>query len=76
MAQLTIYLNNETLKKIEAAATEDNLSVSKWVCQKLENTLKHEWPVAYFSLFGALKDSDLHEADEIDFIYDGQREKF
>lgn len=75
MAQLTIYLDTQIIKKIEEAAREENLSVSKWVRQKLEYALNKEWPNSYFSLFGSLKDSDLKEAEEIDFTNDVQREK-
>ncbi len=75
MAQLTIYLDNSTLKKIEAAATEESISVSKWVRQRLEQALTHEWPSSYFSLFGALKDVDFQEAGEINFQSNIQREE-
>lgn len=75
MAQLTVYLDSEVLNRIEAAAVKSNLSVSKWVREKLENALKNEWPASYFSLFGAIKDFDLQEAEEIDFEQDIKREK-
>ena len=75
MAQLTIYIDTKTIKKIEKAAKEENVSVSKWVREILELKLNNEWPASYFSLFGSLGDSDLQEAEEMDFKSDIQRGK-
>ncbi len=55
MAQLTVYLDSEVLNRIEAAAVKSNLSVSKWVREKLENALKNEWPASYFLYLVLLK---------------------
>ena len=75
MAQLTIYLDSETLRKIESAAAASSVSISKWVREKIEITLRDEWPESFFQLFGALGEIDLEEPKELDFITDVARTK-
>jgi len=75
MAQLTIYLDTETLRKIENAAAESGVSISKWVREKIEIALRDEWPEAFFQLFGALREVDLVEPKELDFTNDVARDK-
>jgi len=59
MAQLTVYLDEKTRRRIERAAREGDVSVSQWVKDKLTQALERDWPAGYFDLFGSLKDSDL-----------------
>lgn len=59
MAQLTIYLDDETRDRIEKAARDAETSVSSWVKERLVRTLDTEWPEGYFELFGTLADVDL-----------------
>ena len=75
MAQITIYIDSETLRRIESAATESGVSISKWVCEKIEIALRDEWPKSLFQLFGALRETDLEELKEIDFTTDVARTK-
>jgi hypothetical protein len=74
MAQLTIYLNQETLQKIENAAAESEVSVSRWVRDKIESALCNEWPASFSRLFGSLAETDLEEPEELDFNDDIPRE--
>src|SRR5688500_3903646 len=64
MAQLTLYVDDETRRKIESAAKEARLSVSAWVTHTLRATLEHSWPENYFQLLGSLADSDLERPRE------------
>ena len=75
MAQLTIYLDSDTLRKIENAAAESRVSISKWVREKIEIALRDEWPESFFQLFGALRETDLEEPKELDFNADVPRTK-
>lgn len=59
MAQLTVYLDEKTRRRIERAAREGDVSVSQWVKDKLTQALERDWPAGYFDLFGSLKDGDL-----------------
>lgn len=39
MAQLSIFIDDKTLRKVERAAKEDNKSISRWVCDKIANNI-------------------------------------
>jgi len=56
MPQLSLYLDETTLKMIERAAKIGNVSISKWVRNNVIRSLQNEWPDDYFNLFGAVKD--------------------
>jgi hypothetical protein len=74
MAQLTIYLDEESIKKFEAAASLEKSSVSKWAKSRLIQSLECQWPPDYFSLFGALAENNLQAAPKLDFAQDAPRE--
>lgn len=59
MAQVTIYLDDETLKRVERAAKKTGTSISAWVKGRLVTSLDDDWPAGYFDLLGSLADSDL-----------------
>ena len=73
MAQLTIYIDKETIEKIENAATERKVSVSRWVRDTIQAALKDQWPASYSRLFGALAETDFTEPDELDYDSDVPR---
>jgi len=56
MAQLSLYIDEITLKKIELAAKIENISVSKFVTRRMNETLKDSWPDKYANLFGSITD--------------------
>ena len=58
MAQLTVYLDDVTLRQIEFAAKREHESISRWVKKRLVTSLQHTWPANYFELFGALADDE------------------
>ncbi len=74
MSQLTIYLDDESIKKIENAAALERSSVSKWVKKRLIQSLENQWPTNYFSLFGSLAENDLQPISKLDFSHDAARE--
>ncbi|MBN1798842.1 MAG: ribbon-helix-helix protein, CopG family [Spirochaetales bacterium] len=76
MAQLTIYLDDDTINKIEKAAEDCHSSVSKWVRENLKKVLENDWPDSYFNIFGSLDDTDLSEPEEIDPGNDIKRDNF
>lgn len=75
MAQLTIYLDDESLKRIEDAATKAKSSVSGWVKARLVQSLEDQWPADYFRMLGTLGD-DFQRPAEIGFPGDAPRESF
>ena len=64
MAQLTVYIDEDTLKRIEKAAKAENCSVSKWVRDRLVRDLKTTWPKGYFELFGSLAGERLERPEQ------------
>lgn len=74
MAQLTIYIDQETIQKIEKAAAANRVSVSRWVRDTIQAVLEDRWPASYARLFGALKDTDLEEPEQLDDRDDAPRE--
>lgn len=59
MAQVTIYLDDETDRKARAAAAQAGQSVSAWVGGLIRNKVASEWPAGFFEdLAGAWRDDD------------------
>lgn len=75
MAQLTLYVDEETRRKIEEAARQANLSVSRWVVTTLVRSLALTWPQGYFELFGSLRSGDLERPEQGNFEEDSPREE-
>ena len=59
MAQLTVYIDDETRRRIEVAARLAEISVSQWVKARLSNALETEWPEGYFEQLGSLQGVNL-----------------
>ena len=64
MGQVTIYLDNETEKKMKTAAKTSHLSVSKWVSKIIEEKVSTEWPQDIIDLAGCWK-NDFPTLEEI-----------
>lgn len=47
MAQLSIYIDDKTLRKVERAAKNDKKSISKWVSEQLSNNIPFPTPLKY-----------------------------
>ncbi|BDA77850.1 hypothetical protein LPTSP3_g07800 [Leptospira kobayashii] len=74
MPQLSLYIDQETLKKIESAAKKEKISISQWVKGKLQNSFETKWPENYFMLYGAIADDSFRQPKSPDFINDIRRE--
>ena len=75
MPQLSLYIDNETLYKLERAANIDNKSKSKWVSSKLKSILNDSLPDNFDNLFGSVEENDLPEISELSLNNDAEREK-
>jgi len=75
MAQLSLYIDEKTLKKIELAAKIENISISKYVTKKLNDSLKDSWPDKYDSLFGSITDETFKPVKPLNNKNDIPREK-
>lgn len=76
MAQLTIYIDDETRRGIEQAARASGMSVSGWVKERLTRSLRSEWPEGYFeNVIGSLADDDIQRPEALPESLDVPREE-
>ncbi len=64
MPQLSLYIDADTLAKIEQSAEMENKSISKWVTVRIKESLENSWPHNYAALFGSV-DDDTFSLDRI-----------
>ena len=74
MAQITIYMDDETIKKIETAAHKEHDSVSRWIKKRLVGVLESNWPKGYFDLFGAMDDGSFRRPAQPAWSKDRKRQ--
>ena len=63
MGQVTIYIDDETEKKMAASAKASQLSKSKWITSLIREKVNTEWPPSVMKLAGAW--DDFPEGDKI-----------
>jgi hypothetical protein len=63
MAQVTIYLDDETTERARAAAQSRGVSLSKWIAERVRHGALSDWPTHVRELAGAW--SDLPSAEEL-----------
>ncbi len=76
MSQLTIYLDEASMKDVRKSAKRENVSVSLWARRRLSEAIRHTWPRDYFVLFGSLRDSDLTRPPQDALVADSPRKSF
>ncbi len=75
MPQLSLYIDDGTLKRLEICAKINNTSVSRFVSVTLKRHLDRSWPDGYRNLFGSIKDDSFLEQPELDACLDAAREE-
>ena len=75
MPQLSLYLDEATLEMVEKAAKMSQVSVSKWIRNRLVQSLKRDWPEGYLDLYGAISDDTFTAPDPVALDADAPREK-
>jgi hypothetical protein len=53
MGQVTIYIDDDTEKKMAMAAKSMHVSKSKWITELIKKEVANEWPQAVAELAGA-----------------------
>lgn len=56
MPQLSLYIDKETLERIESAARKEQLSLSKFVVSRVRDSLDRQWAPTVTALFGSVTD--------------------
>lgn len=75
MPQLSLDIDAETLAEIETAAKINKTSISKWVTERLKESLTMNWPENYGNLFGSITDETFNSEKIKDFQFDRERER-
>lgn len=76
MPQVSLYLDNRTLKAVETKAKARKISISKYVKEAIEKDIHSNWPKDYFTLFGSIKDATFKRPKELDFKTDRFKVRF
>ena len=63
MAQVTLYLDEETVERVRRAARASGLSQSRWLAQLVREKTAREWPAVVREMAGSW--GDFPEAEEI-----------
>lgn len=74
MPQISLYIDKDTLQKVEQAAQAEELSISKWVGKQLKKSLKTNYPADFENLFGSINDESFTEPKSLPFEADAKRE--
>jgi hypothetical protein len=56
MAQITIYLDDQTIATVNTAAKASGVSKSQWISGAIRLRSSREWPAGVVELAGAWKD--------------------
>jgi hypothetical protein len=56
MAQITIYLDDDTSALIKAAVKQAGVSQSQWIAEAVRQRVRKEWPASVRALAGAWRD--------------------
>ena len=75
MPQLSLYIDKDTMQKLETAAKIEHLSISKYAVKKLNETLNKNWPENYRRLFGSINDDSFSVENNLKFETDSLREE-
>lgn len=76
MPQISLYVDEETLEKVENAAAREDKSISKWVVEQLKAKLDPVYPKNFEQLFGSVNDSSFTRPEEIPYQNDVERDSF
>lgn len=74
MPQLSLYIDENTLNKIETGAKIEHVSISKYVVRKLNESMSNAWPENYKNLYGVIDDDSFVVERIKDFSNDIERE--
>ncbi len=74
MPQLSLYIDENTLNKIEMGAKIEHVSISKYVVKILNESMTKAWPENYKNLYGVIDDDSFLVEKIQDFSNDIERE--
>jgi len=74
MPQISLYIDDATLTKLEKAARKQRISISKWVAQNIRSVLDPAYPADFAGLFGSIADKSFARPDQPEPSLDCDRE--
>jgi hypothetical protein len=75
MPQISLYIDEPTLKKVENAALRQHVSISKWVAEQIRSRVEPIYPKDYEFLFGSISDESFIRPTDNSFAIDSKREE-
>lgn len=75
MPQISLYIDEVTLKKVENAALRQHVSISKWVAEQIRKKVEPIYPIGFEELFGSIRDSTFVRPASNGFEVDAKREE-
>jgi len=76
MPQISLYIDEATLKKVESAASREHVSISRWVADQIRSKVDPVYPKDFEDLFGSLSDESFVRPVQSGFQSDSNREEF
>ena len=76
MPQISLYIDETTLRKVENAALRQHVSISKWVAEQIRTRVEPVYPAHFEDLFGSIADDSFTRPKESPFSSDIKREGF
>ncbi len=76
MPQISLYIDEATLKKVESAASRQHVSISRWVADQIRSKVEPVYPKEFETLFGSLSDDSFVRPEQTGFAQDSRREEF
>jgi len=74
MPQISLYIDESTLKKVETAASRQNKSISKWVAEQIRSRVEPVYPEDFEGLFGSVSDASFERPKDLPLTLDCERE--
>jgi hypothetical protein len=74
MAQISLYLDGDTISQIEIGAKADHISKSKYVAKIIREHEANVWPEYFMNLYGSISDKTFAKPPELEFSDDLKRE--
>jgi len=76
MPQISLYIDESTLRKVEGAAARQHVSISKWVAEQIRAKVEPVFPKNFESLFGSIPDESFSRPVDLNPGSDSGREQF
>ncbi len=76
MPQISLYIDEKTLKKVESVAAMQHVSISKWVANQIKLKVDPVYPADFESLFGSISSEDWKQPKSVPCASDSHRESF